>query len=133
MRGNTVATLLTHMADANDILTDSLNSQGVALEEYQHYLESVAGKWQGLSTSAQAFASAAIDDSTIKGFLDLGTGFLNVLTDIIKKFGTLQTLLPVIIGLLSGIKNVGRHKTSCLKIEYADFNVAVTRNELIVA
>lgn len=107
MRGNTVATLLTHMADANDILTDSINSQGVALEEYQHYLNSIEGKWQGLSTSAQAFASAAIDDSTIKGFLDLGTGFLNVLTDIIKQFGTLQTIIPIVFGALSAFKNVG--------------------------
>lgn len=133
MRGNTVATLLTHMADANNILTDSINSQGVALEEYQHYLNSIEGKWQGLSTSAQAFASAAIDDSTIKGFLDLGTGFLNVLTDIIKQFGTLQTLLPIIMGSLSAFRNVGRHKMSCLKMEYADCNVVVTRNELMIA
>lgn len=107
MRGNTVATLLTHMADANNILTDSLNSQGVALEEYQHYLNSIEGKWQGLTTSAQAFASATIDDSTIKGFLDLGTGFLNVLTDIIKQFGTLQTIIPIVFGALSAFKNVG--------------------------
>ena len=132
MRGNTVATLLTHMADANNILTDSLNSQGVALEEYQHYLNSIEGKWQGLTTSAQAFASAAIDDSTIKGFLDLGTGFLNVLTDIIKQFGTLQTLLPIIMGSLSAFRNVGQAKKLGL-YEYADFNVVVTRNELMVA
>lgn len=133
MRGNTVATLLTHMADANNILNDSMNSQGVALEEYQEVLNSVSAKFQGLKTSAQDFAVAAIDDGVIKGLLDGATAFMNVLADIVKQFGTLGTLLPIIMGSLSAFRNVGRRKMSCLKMEYADCNVVVTRNELMIA
>ena len=74
-----------------------------------------------------------IDDDTIKGFVNAGTIFLNILNDIISQFGTLQTIIPIVFGALSAFKNVGRAKMSALKMEYADCNVVVTRNELIIA
>ena len=72
-----------------------------------------------------------IDDDAIKGFVNAGTTFLDILNDIISKFGILNTLIPTIAFGLSAFKNVGRAKMSALKREYADCNVVVTRNELI--
>ena len=111
-------------------LEDATNSVGVATQEWSKYEESIEAAVQTNKAAAQELAMNIIDDSAIKGFVNAGTTFLNVLNDIISKFGTLQTLIPIIFGSLSAFKNVGRHKMSCL-VEYADCNVVVTRNELI--
>ena len=109
------------------------NSAGTAEAEFEKWSQGIEAHLNNLTAAREAFSQAFIDDDVIKGFVDAGTNILNVLTDIIKQFGTLQTLLPVVMGLLSGFKNVGRHKMSCLKMEYADFNVVVIRNEPMLA
>lgn len=110
-RGNTVSTLLTNMAQSNNILNDSLNSSGSALKEYNVYLDSLEGKIQGFKTAFEAMSSAVADDDFLKGAVDLGTEFLNVLTEIIKNLGGLPTLLSMIVGGYASVKNVGLFKT----------------------
>ena len=111
-------------------LKDIENSAGTAEAEFAKYEKSIEAVIQTNKAAAQELAMNLIDDDTIKGFVNAGTTFLNILNDIISKFGTLNTLIPTIAFGLSAFKNVGRHKMSCL-VEYADCNVVVTRNELI--
>lgn len=105
-RGNTVSALLTNMAQANNILNDSMNSSGSAMREYSLYLESIEGKLQGLKTSFESLSNTVINSDLIKSLIDGGTTFLNILEKIIDKFGTIPTLLGS-IATVGAIKNVG--------------------------
>ena len=105
-RGNTVSALLTNMAQANNILNDSMNSSGSAMREYSLYLESIEGKLQGLKTSFESLSNTVINSDLIKSLIDSGTTFLNILEKIISKFGTIPTLLGS-IATVGAIKNVG--------------------------
>lgn len=105
-RGNTVSALLTNMAQANNILSDSLNSSGSAMEEYNVYLDSLPGKIQGIKTEFSALSEALVDDSSLKGLLDIVTSFLKCLTDIIDNLGLIKTLGLSVATVLS-FKNVG--------------------------
>lgn len=105
-RGNTVSALLTNMAQANNILSDSLNSSGSAMKEYNVYLDSLPGKIQGIKTEFSALSEALIDDNSLKGLLDVATSFLKHLTDIIDNLGLIKTLGLSVATVLS-FKNVG--------------------------
>ena len=94
------------MAQANNILNDSMNSSGSAMREYSLYLESIEGKLQGLKTSFESLSNTVINSDLIKSLIDSGTTFLNILEKIIDKFGTLPTLLGS-IATASAFKNVG--------------------------
>jgi hypothetical protein len=105
-RGNTVSALLTNMAQANNILSDSLNSSGSAMEEYSLYLDSIEGKIQGFKTSFQSLSESVIDSDFLKLAVDTGTKILDILNWIIDKLGVIPTLLTAIsVGL--SFKNVG--------------------------
>ena len=99
------------MAQSNNILNDSLNSSGSALKEYNVYLDSLEGKIQGFKTAFEAMSSAIADDDFLKGAVDLGTKFLDVLTEIIKNLGGLPTLISMIVGGYASVKNIGLFKT----------------------
>lgn len=105
-RGNTVSALLTNMAQANNIFTDSLNSSGSAMKEYDVYLNSLSGKIQGFKTEFSVLSETLIDDNSLKDVLDVATSFLKHLTDIIDKLGLIKTLGLSVATVLS-FKNVG--------------------------
>ena len=98
------------MAQANNILNDSMNSSGSAMREYSLYLESIDGKLQGLKTSFESLSNTVINSDLIKSLIDSGTTFLNILEKIIDKLrdsiGTIPTLLGS-IATASAFKNVG--------------------------
>ena len=114
-------------------LDDATNSVGVATEEWSKYEKSMDASIESFNAMKQALSSEVFNSQDLKNLVDFGTNALGVLKNIISQFGVIQTLLPVILGSLSAFKNVGRHKMSCLKMEYADCNVVVTRNELMIA
>lgn len=114
-------------------LNDATNSVGVATEEWSKYEKSIDASVASFNAMKQALSSEIFNSQDLKNIVDFGTNALGVLKDIISQFGVIQTLLPIIMGSLSAFKNVGRAKTSALKMEYADCNVVVTRNELMIA
>ena len=97
------------MAQANNILNDSMNSSGSAMREYSLYLESIEGKLQGLKTSFESLSNTVIDSDFIKSIIDGGTSILNLLESIIDTVGTLGTI-GLGAGIFAGVKNVGRTK-----------------------
>ena len=97
------------MAQANNILNDSMNSSGSAMREYSLYLESIEGKLQGLKTSFESLASTVINSDFIKSIIDGGTSILNLLESIVDTVGTLGTI-GLGAGIFAGVKNVGRTK-----------------------
>lgn len=97
------------MAQANNILNDSMNSSGSAMREYELYLNSIEGKLQGLNTSFQSLSQTIINSDFIKSIIDGGTSILNLLESIVDTVGTLGTI-GLGAGIFAGVKNVGRTK-----------------------
>ena len=97
------------MAQANNILNDSMNSSGSAMREYSLHLESIEGKLQGLKTSFESLSQTIIDSDFIKSIIDGGTNILNLLESIVDTVGTLGTI-GLGAGIFAGVKNVGRTK-----------------------
>ena len=97
------------MAQANNILNDSMNSSGSAMREYSLYLESIEGKLQGLKTSFESLSNTVINSDFIKSIIDGGTSILNLLESIVDTVGTLGTI-GLGAGIFAGVKNVGRTK-----------------------
>ena len=109
-RGNTVSALLTNMAQADDILQDSLNSAGSAVKEYENHLNSTESKIQGFKTAFEDLSDTIINGDFLKTAIDSGTKLINILDTIINDVGILPTLIGAIVGGLS-FKGVGRPKT----------------------
>ena len=108
-RGNTVTALLENMAQAQKIVEDSTNSSGSAMEEYQKYLESAEGKIAGFQNQFEILSQTLLSSDLFKNAIDSGTKFLELLTNIIDKFGTLPTLATA-VGAVMSFKNVGIFK-----------------------
>ena len=107
-------------------------ANGSALAENEKFLDSIAGHINQLKVNYEDLSQTVIDSDLVKFGVDFLSGITGGLNDIIKNFGTLQTLIPIIAGSLSAFKDVGRDKTLSL-MEYADCGAVVTRNELMAA
>lgn len=73
----------------------ALNSNGLALERYGIYLESVEAKQKQLASAWESFWNNTMNSKTIKGFYD-------TLTAIVSTFDKFGAGIPIIAGLISG-------------------------------
>ena len=86
----------------------ALNSEGSAQQEQDRWLESIEAKEQQFKAAMQNFSTSFINSNIFKGLIDSGTSVLNVLTQIIDKFGALQTVIASVTafkGITSFVKN----------------------------
>lgn len=130
---NVFLSMMENWENVKKSVESAANSVGSATEENQKYLDSISGRLKMVESNFQSLSQTIVNSDFVKFLVSAFGEFLGTIDNIISKFGTLQTLLPIVLGSLSAFKNVGRHKMSCLKMEYADFNVVVTRNEPITA
>lgn len=93
-RGNSIAALLTNMAQANKALDSSLNSSGSAQQEQERWLDSMEAKTQQLEAAFQSLSNTALNSDFLKNIIDLGTNTVEVFDKIIDKIGT----LPLVLG-----------------------------------
>lgn len=89
-------------------LNTSLNSQGSAMKEYERWMQSLEAKTNQFKAAYQNLAQTVLNSDFLKGAVDTGTNFLNVLTKIIDKIGIIPTLLGA-GGALFGITHIGKH------------------------
>lgn len=106
-RGNTITALLTNMSQADKIVNDSIGSAGSAMSEYEKYLDSIQGRVQGFQTSIENLSATLINGDLVKFGITSGTQIIDVLDNLISKFGVLETLIPTVMAGLS-LKNVGK-------------------------
>lgn len=106
-RGNTITALLTNMSQADKIVNDSIGSAGSAMSEYEKYLDSIQGRVQGFQTSIENLSATLINGDLVKFGITSGTQIIDVLDNLISKFGVLKTLIPAVMAGLS-FKNVGK-------------------------
>ncbi len=63
------------------------------MEEQSRYAESLEFRLGRLKAAFQGLAQTAISSDFLKNFVDGGTAFVNVLTQIVKEVGVLTPLL----------------------------------------
>lgn len=99
-QGNIISALMNNFDTARAATETALNSEGSAMKENERYMESISGKIGQFKAQFQELSGAFIGTDFLKGLVDGGTAFLNLLTQILDKVGT----LPVLLGTIGGIK-----------------------------
>ena len=106
-RGNQIAALLQAFksGQVQKAYETALNSEGSAQQEQDRWLDSIEAKQQQLQASFQSFANTFLSSDLFKGLLDAGSNFLELLTQIIDKFGSISTLIAG-LGAAKTLKSV---------------------------
>lgn len=91
-QANIGASILQNMAEAEDVLTASLESSGSALEEQMKYQEGISYSLDRLTASMQEMAHVTLDSSTVKFFVDL-------MNSIVETTSAVGGLIPVLATL----------------------------------
>ncbi len=82
------------------------NSDGSAMKEQERWLDSMEAKTQKFGASFEKLSQEIMNSKFLKGLTDAGTGFVNVLSDIIDKFGLLGTTIAT-VSTIKLFKNFG--------------------------
>ena len=88
---------------------------GSALEEANKSANNLQGRLNALSNSFTKLVNNFADSDTLKSFVNTLNGILTTVNGLIKNFGTLQTIIPMVFAGLS-LKNVGeqnKHARFC--------------------
>lgn len=88
----------------DSVYKESQNSDGSSQEELEKYLDSIEGKIQQFTNEVQEFWYNLISSDTIKLFIDFGTKVVDIIGNVIDKFGELGTLGTVAAGIFGGNK-----------------------------
>lgn len=109
-RGNQIAALIEafQSGQVQKAYQDAMSSEGSAQQEQDRWLESIEAKEQQFKAAMQNFSTSFINSNIFKALIDSGTSVLNVLTQIIDKFGALQTVIASVTafkGITSFVKN----------------------------
>ena len=104
--GNTFAAIMNNFQQARNAYETALNSEGSAWREQQQYMKGIQYSLDRMRATFQEFSEVAIGSDMIKGLVDGGQQFLEILTQIIDKAGMLPVLLGG-FGLARGLKNIG--------------------------
>lgn len=109
-QGNALTAVMTGFKDAEKAASTAANSMNSALNENQKYLDSINGKISQFTAAFQQLSSTVINSDFLKGIIDSGKTFIEVLNTIIETVGTLPTLFAT-IGASMSFKDVGEPKT----------------------
>lgn len=107
-RGLTViSSVIQNIADATNAYSDAMNAAGVASAANEKVMDTTEKKVEQLKTSFQVLSRDVISSDFTKGIVDFGTKAIEVIDNLVNKFGA----LPVALGALTGldiIKNLGK-------------------------
>lgn len=78
----------------------SIHADGSAMQEQEKWMDSMDAKLQQFHGQFQELSTTALGSDFLKGAVDAGTGFLDILTQIADVGGT----LPLILGAVGGVK-----------------------------
>ena len=118
-RASTVAGLIENYETIDKVIKACEESEGSAAKENQRHVESIEGRLEGLSNSAQEFWTTFISSDLTKTVISDLTSILSTITNIIDKIGSVPALLTA-IGAGLAFKNVGRAKCRLLKYAYSN-------------
>lgn len=98
-QGNLVSALMTNFDIARKSVETAQNSEGSAERELSNYQKSMQYSIDTFKAQFQELSNSALTSDFLKGAIDSGTSFLNVLTQIIDVGGGIPTLLATIGGI----------------------------------
>lgn len=87
-RSNALAAMLQNYKQIDNVLKSIEESEGSALEENEHIVDSVQGRITKLQAAAENFWQTFLDTDTVKEAITTLTKFLEVLTEFIEKNGS---------------------------------------------
>lgn len=98
-QGNVVSALMTNFDIARKSVETAQNSEGSAERELSNYQKSMQYSIDTFKAQFQELSNTALTSDFLKGAIDTGSEFLNVLTKIIDAGGALPTLFATIGGI----------------------------------
>lgn len=109
-RGNQISALMQafQSGQVQKAYNASVNSEGSAQAEQDKWMESMEAKIGQFQATFQQLLNTTINSDFLKGFVDTGTGALNLIDSFIDKVGILQTLIggfTIGKGIVSFAKN----------------------------
>lgn len=127
-QANVGVSLIEQFQTAEEVLKASIDASGSAMAEHSKWLEGAEAKIQQLKAAFESLSQTAIDDSFVKGGLDLINNIVTGLESIIEHFEIIPTLITAIVGV-STLKGSGRSKIDS-PYKYARIALLVTVNEI---
>ena len=103
---NLLSAILSNFSDSMQLAEEATNANGSAIENQQKYMESFSGHLQSLETEAKIAWLNILDSETLKDGVDLLTGLVKVVGQLVDTFGLLGTAWNTISGIL-GAKGLG--------------------------
>lgn len=92
--GNIVSALMSNFDIARESLNTALNeSTGSAERELENWNQGLEASFNRFKAQFQELSTTSLSSDFLKGFVDAGTGALDILTQIIDKFGLLTTVI----------------------------------------
>lgn len=92
--GNIVSALMSNFDIARESLNTALNeSTGSAERELENWNQGLEASFNRFKAQFQELSTTSLSSDFLKGFVDTGTGALDILTQIIDKFGLLTTVI----------------------------------------
>ena len=88
---------------ANELLQYSLTASGDAMEAQNNYAQSLEGKLNTLSSTADKCWESLINSDTLKGGVDILTGLISTVQEVIDTFGALPVIGLVVAGVFSSL------------------------------
>lgn len=102
-------TLMDNYGTAMDYAKTATESAGTAIDKYNNsYMKSLEASRDRFESQFNQLSQTVFDSEFIKGTVDTGSGFLGVLTLMIKHLGSIPTLAMVAAGAISAITNKGK-------------------------
>ena len=124
---NLLSAILSNFSDSMQLAEEATNANGSAIENQQKYMESFSGHLQSLETEAKIAWLNILDSETLKDGVDLLTGLVKVVGQLVDTFGLLGTAAGI-GGIVASFKGAGR-----VKIAYPHLYTYACRNKTLYA
>lgn len=108
-QGNALSAALNNIGMIEEAYKTAENSAGSALREQEKYEKGIQYSLNRLSASFQEFSNHIFNSDTLKGIVDFGNSFVNVLDSITEKGLILPTIFGG-VGITAFIKNLDYRK-----------------------
>lgn len=95
--------LMEGYSESIDLYNKSLEASGTAQSKFNLYMESNQAIIDTFKTSLEGFWSSFLDSDVLMTFVKLGTSFIETLDAMVQKFGSIKSILGVLIPLI-GVK-----------------------------
>lgn len=105
MRSNQIQAMIKNWSDVEKATEKAYNAEGTAAQENEKYMDSMQGKINATKAAWEALSNTFLSADLLKGFIDTGTGALNILNNIVSTLGSINTLV-ISIAAVKVFKNI---------------------------